>query len=47
MQAFNRANRINEVGNIKREALRSVYPYGEGRLAVGGVRMSMLAWNWS
>jgi len=23
------------------------YPYGEGRLAVGGVRMSMLAWNWS
>jgi len=24
MQAFNRANRINEVGDIKREALRPV-----------------------
>jgi hypothetical protein len=29
------------------ERVNLSYPYGEGRLAVGGVRMSMLAWNWS
>jgi hypothetical protein len=24
-----------------------LFPSGDGRLAVGGVRVPMLAWNWS